>query len=212
MKKIINRIKHFYNTGDIAFYVSLLGPLIMGTIHLIFVIINFDWILVNYCIFSYLMLLFKVWQWAIEKYHIKPNHYLAGAISMVLVLAPMMSAFVLTILFKESPHYFIDWLIYGYALYGTLKMIFSIKSLANKNKTDRQFILSFLGLIGALYTIQMMEFSLIKTFSESENDGSMYLIQLFTQGAIFVFSLFVIGLFIYKTITINKNKDCGGVA
>lgn len=144
------------------------------------------------------MLLFKVWQWAIEKYHIKPNHYLAGVISLSMVLAPMMAAFVLTILYKDSPHYFIDWFIYAYALYGTLKMIFAIIRLVKKDKTDRQYVLSFLGLIGALYTIQMMEFSLIKTFSESGNDGSMYLMQLFTQGAIFLFSLFVIGLFIEK--------------
>ena len=212
MKKAINRIKDFYNKGEISFYISLLGPLVMGTIHLVFVIIKFDWILVNYCIFSYLMLLFKVWQWAIEKYHIKPNHYLAGAISMFIVLTPMIVAFVLTILYKDAPHYFIDWFIYAYALYGTLKMIFAIKSLVKKDKTDRQYVLSFIGLIGALYTIQMMEFSLIKTFSESENDGSMYLMQLFTQGAIFLFSLFVIGLFIYKVITLNKNKDCDGVA
>ena len=150
--------------------------------------------------------------YTIEKYHIKPNHYLAAIISLSIVIAPMMAAFVLTILYKDSPHYFIDWFIYAYALYGTLKMIFAIKSLAKKDKTDRQFVLSFLGLIGALYTIQMMEFSLIKTFSESGNDGSMYLMQLFTQGAIFLFSLFVIGLFIYKAISLNKNKDCGGVA
>ena len=77
-------------------------------------------------------------------------------------------------------------------------MIFAIISLVKKDKTDRQFVLSFFGLIGALYTIQMMEFSLIKTFSESENDDSMYLMQLFTHGAIFLFLLFVIGLFIYK--------------
>ena len=153
------------------------------------------------------MFLFKVWQWAIEKYHIKPNHYLAGTISMLIVIAPMMAAFVLTILFKDSPHYLIDWFIYAYALYGTLKMIFAIKSLAKKDKTDRQFVLSFLGLIGALYTIQMMEFSLIKTFSESGNDGSMYLMQLFSQGAIFLFSLFVIGLFIYKAVISNKKND-----
>ena len=108
MKKIINRIRDFYNKGDISFYISLLGPFIMGTIHLIFVIIKFDWILVNYCIFSYLMFLFKVWQWAIERYHLKPNHYLAGVISLSIILAPMMAAFVLTILYKDSPHYFID--------------------------------------------------------------------------------------------------------
>lgn len=211
MKKTINKIKDFYNKGDIAFYISLLGPFIMGTIHLVFVIVKFDWILVNYCIFSYLMLLFKVWQWAIEKHHIKPSHYLAGVISLSIVLAPMMAAFVLTILYKDSPHYFMDWFIYAYALYGTLKMVFAIKSLVKKDKTDRQYVLSFLGLIGALYTIQMMEFSLIKTFSESGDDGSMYSMQLLTQGAIFLFSLFLIGLFIYKAITLNKNKDCGDV-
>lgn len=211
MKKIINRIKDFYNRGNIAFYISLLGPFIMGSIHLAFVIIKFDWILVNYCIFSYLLFLFKVWQWAIEKYHIKPSHYLAGAISLVIVLAPMMAAFVLTILYKDSPHYFIDWFIYAYALYGTLKMVFAIKSLVKKDKTDRQFVLSFLGLLGALYTIQMMEFSLIMTFS-TKTDNEMYLMQLFTQGAIFLFSLFVIVLFVYKTIILSKKKDCDGVA
>lgn len=211
MKKAINKIKDFYNKGDIAFYISLLGPFVMGTIHLVFVIIKFDWILVNYCIFSYLMLLFKVWQWAIEKYHIKPNHYFAGFISMLIVLAPMMAAFVLTILYKDAPHYFIDWFIYAYALYGTVKMVFAIKNLIKKDKTDRQYVLAFLGLIGALYTIQMMEFSLIMTFS-TETDNAMHSMQLFTQGAIFLFSLFVIGLFIYKAITLNKNKDCDGVA
>ena len=203
MKTIINRIKDFYSRGDAAFYISLLAPLIMGTIHLVFVIIKFDWILVNYCIFSYLMCLFKVWQWAIEKYHIKPNHYLAGVISILIVLAPMMAAFVLTIRYKDSPHYFIDWFIYAYALYGTIKMVFAIKNLVRKDKTDRQYVLSFLGLIGALYTIQMMEFSLIMTFS-TETNNAMYLMQLFTQGAIFLFSLFVIGLFIYK---INTKVD-----
>ena len=130
---------------------------------------------------------------------------------MLVVLAPMMAAFILTILYKDAPHYYIDWFIYAYALYGTLKMIFAIKSLVKKDKTDRQYVLSFLGLIGALYTIQMMEFSLIMTFS-NEADNAMYLMQLFTQGAIFLFSLFVVGLFVFKAIFLNKNKDCDGVA
>ena len=207
MKKIINRITDFYSRGDVAFYISLLGPFIMGTIHLVFVIIRFDWILVNYCIFSYLMFLFKVWQWAIEKYHLKPNHFVAGIISMLIVLAPMMAALVLTILYKDSPHYFIDWFIYAYATYGTLKMIFAIKNLCKKEKTNRQYVLSFFGLISALYTIQMMEFSLIKTFSESGNDGSMYLMQLFTQGAIFIVSLIIIVLFIIRLIKQKPAED-----
>lgn len=211
MKKMVRKILDFYHTGDTALYVSLFASFIMGTFHLIFIILKFDWILFNYCLFFYLMCLAKVWQCVIKKYQMKMSHYLAGIISLCFILFPMMAAFVLTILYKDAPHYLIDWFIYAYALYGTLKIFFAIKSLVKKDKTDRQFVLSFLGLIGALYTIQMMEFSLIKAFSESGNDGSMYLMQLFTQGNIFLFSLFVIGLFIYKAITLNKNKDCGGV-
>ena len=207
MKKLIKKITDFYHSGDIAFYVSLIGPLTMGTIHLVASIIHFDWIVVNYCIFSYLMFLFKVWQWAIEKYHLKPNHFVAGIISMLIVLAPMMAALVLTILYKDSPHYFIDWFIYAYALYGTIKMVFAIKNLCKKEKTNRQYVLSFFGLISALYTIQMMEFSLIKTFSESGNDGSMYLMQLFTQGAIFIVSLIIIVLFIIRLIKQKPAED-----
>ena len=203
MKKIISEIIEFYNKGDNKFYFSLLGPLTMGTIHLAATIMRFDWIVVNYCIFSYLMALFKAWQWAIEKYHIKPNHYLAGAISTIIVLTPMMAAFVLTIFYKDEPHYLIDWLIYAYALYGTLKMVFAIKSLVKKDKTQRQYVLSYLGFLAALYTIQMMEFSLIKTFSDKSQDNSMYLMQLFSQGAIFIFSIVVILLFLKKHIRVN---------
>lgn len=200
MKKIINKLIAIYRYGDVAFYISLLGPLIMGTIHLIFVILRFDWIVLNYCIFSYLMMLFKVWQWAIEKYHIKPNHYVAGIISILVVLAPMMASFILTIMYKDAPHYLFEWLVYAYALYGTIKMVFAVKRLIKKNKTDRQYVLSYLGLIGALYTIQMMEFRLIMFTSNGVVDKSMYMMQLFTQGFIFVFSLFIAGLFIYKNL------------
>ena len=203
MKKSITKLVDFYKKAEIGFYLSILGPFIMGTIHLVFVIIKFDWILVNYCIFSYLMMLFKVWQWAIEKYHLKPNSYIAGTISMILVLAPMMAAFVLTILYKDAPHYLFDWFIYAYATYGTLKMVFAIRGIVKKDKTDKQFVLSFLNLVGALYTLQMMEFNLIMTFDEG-TDNAMYLMQLFTQGAIFLFAIFVIVLFINKAIKINQ--------
>lgn len=212
MKNLVCKIRELFTNGDNNFYLSLIGPFVMGTIHLVFICIKFDWILLNYCIFSYLMGLFKLWQWYIEKYNKKPHPYVAAIISMLIILAPMMAAFVLTIRYKETPHYFADWLIYAYALYGTVKMVFAVKELSKKSKSERQTVLSYLGIISALYTIQMMEFALIKTFSEKGEESAMYLMQLFSQGAIFLFSLFVVGLFIYKTITLNKNKDCGGVA
>lgn len=207
MKNLVSKIRELFTNGDNKFYLSLIGPFLMGTIHLVFVIIKFDWILLNYCIFSYLMGLFKLWQWYIEKHHKKPHPYVAAVISMLVILAPMMAAFVLTIRYKETPHYFVDWLIYAYALYGTIKMVFAVKELSKKNKNERQTVLSYLGIISALYTIQMMEFALIKTFSENGEEYAMYLMQLFSQGAIFSFSIFVIGIFIKKTVSIKKVQE-----
>ncbi len=198
MKRIVNRIKEIYSMGDVSFFCSLIGPLTMGTIHLVATILHFDWIVVNYCVFSYLMALAKTWQWAITKFRLQPNHYVAGAISVAALIAPMMASIVLTIRYQDAPHYIFDWLVYAYALYGTIKMVLAIMHLAKKEKDDRQFVLAFLGMIAALYTIQMMEFKLIMFASNGEVGTDMYLMQLFTQGAVFLFAAFVIGFFIYK--------------
>lgn len=195
----------FYHTGDTALFVSLFASFIMGTFHLVFIILKFDWILLNYCLFFYLMCLARVWQWAIKKFQMKMSHYLAGIISICFILFPMMAAFMMTIMYRDAPHYLIDWFIYAYAAYGTIKMVFAIKNIVKKDKDDQRYVLSYVGLIGALYTIQMMEFNLIMTFDNGV-DNSMYLMQLFTQGSIFLFSLFVIALFIYKIITKNDKE------
>lgn len=201
----IQSVKDFLRKDIVSLLISLIGPLFMGTFHLVFVILRFDWILLNYCIFSYLLALFLVWQWSIERFHLKPHPYVAAIISMFIIVAPMMVSLVLTILYKDAPHYLFDWFIYAYAAYGTIKMVLAIRNLCKKEKTERQYVLSFFGLLSALYTIQMMEFALIKTFSQ-EGDNAMYLMQLFTQGFIFLFALFLIGLFIYKMVTLRKTK------
>ncbi len=204
MNNLINKIKDFYHKGDNEFYFSLAGPLIMGTIHLITLLLHFDWIILNYLIFSYLMALLKVWQWAIKKYNIKPNNYIAGIISILIILAPMMASFILTIRFKDAPYYIFEWLVYAYALYGTVKMVLAINKIRKKNKNDYEYVTSFLRLSSALYTIQMMEFRLIMFSSNDVMPYDMYVLQLFSQGAIFIFLLFVIFLFIKK---LRKQKQ-----
>jgi len=124
---------------------------------------------------------------------------------MITIIAPMIASFIMTIMYKDAPHYIFEWLIYAYATYGTIKMVFAIKSLVKKEKSNREYVNSYFGLIGALYTIQMMEFKLIIFASNGEVDYSMYLMQLFTQGAIFIFSIVVIILFVKKYIS-DKHK------
>ena len=193
-------IKKIFKNNDVRFIISLVGPLVMGTINLVSIIMHFDWIFLNYSIFAYLMALIKVWFWAIDKYKIKPTHYSAGVISLLLILAPMMAALVLTIRYKDEPHYIFDWFIYAYALYGTIKMVFAVKNMTKKDKTISEYVLTYFSMISALYTIQMMEFALIKTFDTNPSDNSMYVLELFSQGAIFVFVIVVMLIFVFKAI------------
>ena len=131
--------------------------------------------------------------------------YIVGIIAFLVVLAPMMAAFVLTILFRDAPIYIFSWLVYAYALFGTIKMVLSIRKLSRKDKTKREYTLSLLGLLSALYTIQMMEFRLIMFASNGQVDESMYLMQLFTQGAIFIYSIVAMILLLIKQIKASKN-------
>lgn len=204
---MIKRLIDLYHSHDVDFYCSLLGPLLMGTIHLVSVLIHFDWITLNYCVFSYLIMLFKVFQWSIERFNLKINPYVAALIMLIVIIAPMMASFVLTIKFADNPTYIFDWIIYVYAAYGTIKMILSIRSrIKSKGETTRTYILSWIGLISALYTIMMMEFKLIMFAEEGSVSNEMNMMMLFTQGAIFIFTLFVVGLFVYKLVNDKKNK------
>ena len=83
-------------------------------------------------------------------------------------------------------------------------MVFAVRGLARKEKTDRQYVTAFLSFVGALYTMQMMEFNLIMTFAGGSNNA-MYMMQLFSQGFIFLFALFVVSLFVFKAIQ-RKNE------
>lgn len=207
MIKLIKRIKNFYHSGDNEFYFSLAGPLAMGTIHLVYTLIQFDWWVFNYCLFSYLMAFIKVWQWSIEKFNLKPNNYIAGSLSILVLLVPMMVCIIMTIVRNNAKEYIFEWLVYAYALYGTIKMVLAIKKLFKKDKTDRVYVVSLLGLIAALYTMQMMEHRLILLGGNGVVTEKMYNMELITQGFIFIFSLFVIILFIYKLIKkTKKNK------
>ena len=72
--------------------------------------------------------------------------------------------------------------------------------MVKKEKSEKEDTLAFINMISALYTIQMLEFALVTTFSDGKTDSAMYLMQLFTQGFIFLFSIFIIVILSIKTI------------
>ena len=199
-------LKEIYNKYDLKFYMSLLGPLGMVIIHLISIIFYFDWIIFNYLIFSLLMLLFKSWIELNEKYNMKINPLIIGSISLLLILGPMMTSFIMTIMYKDTIKYIFFWVIYAYATYGTIKMTLAIINLFKKNKNNKAFVESFVGLVGALYTIQMMEFALIYSFKEDGDNNIIYVMWI-TQAVIFIVAMLIIILFIIRYIIHLKNRN-----
>ena len=203
---MINTIYHSHN---IDFYCSLIGPLTMFIIHLISVLMHFEWMTFNYGLYSLMILFIKVLLWASEKYHWKASTYLLSALATSFLIIPMMVSFVMTILYRESPTYVFEWLVYAYALYATIKTVLAIRKriIVKKDETIRAYVLSWLGLITALYTIQMLQFRLIRFIEGEQVSDSMYMMQLFTQGFISLFAVFVVGLFVYRFIKEIKTPE-----
>lgn len=202
--KTVESIKAIYREKNISFYTSIAGPLFMGTVHLISTLMQFSWLTFNYCLFSYLLMLIKVLLAYLDRNDNKHRLYLAGALSLCVLAVPMTIAMVKTIMEKDAPVYFFYWMIYLYATYGTVKFVLAVRSRHKARKSGDVCggILSWISLVAAAYTIQMMEFALIATFDKERSDA-MTMMQFFTHGAVIIFTSFVI---VYLFIIFVKAK------
>ena len=196
--KTFDRIKTFFQKEIVVFILNILASFFMGSLHLVATIINFSWLTFNYCLFCYVLVAIFAILSRLNQGE-RGNHlYLIGAICLTVLIVPMTVAMVKTILEREAPAYLFDWLIYGYATYGTIKFICAIRALhkSRKGKKDYEIVTSWISLIDAAFTIQMMEFALIATFEPERS--SMLLMQFITHGAVIIFTIFVIVHFIIK--------------
>lgn len=208
--KTIDKIKSLYQNESVKFILSIIGSFFMGTLHLIASVIDFSWLTFDYCLFCYVLVAIFAILSRVNQGE-KGNHlYLIGAICLIVLIVPMTVAMVKTILERETPVYLFDWLIYGYATYGTIKFVLAIRSLhiLRKNKIIYPIVTSWISLIDAAFTIQMMEFALISTF-ETERSYAMVLMQYLTHGAIIIFTIFVTIHFIieFKQSSTNSTTE-----
>ena len=193
MRKSLNRIRKYYYDKHIDFYASIAGSLIMGTANLITTIKQFSWLTFNYCLFFYLLTAIKILMTCLNKSEKKYNLFFIGGVSLIILLVPMTVAMVETIIERDAPIYIFEWMIYLHATYGTVKFIMSIRA-RYKARISGDILtssMSWISLISATYTIQMMEFALIATF-DTDKSRSMFIMQFLTHGAILIFTVFVI--------------------
>ena len=200
-----NSIIRFCNANHIGMYVSLAGPLFMGTVHLVSTLEQFSWLTKSYCLFCYLLVLIRVLMTCLDRGENKGRLYFAGALSLCVLIVPMTVAMVKTITEREAPVYVFYWMIYLYATYGTVKFVLAVRArhMARKSGDVCRGVLSWISLVAAAYTIQMMEFALIATFDKGRSD-SMIRMQFFTHGTIILFTVFVITYFIVCAIRARR--------
>ena len=115
---------------------------------------------------------------------------------------------VMTILNKNAPNYLYEYFIYAYALYAFIKISVSIKNLIKyKKENDVQRILTWFSLVAALFTLFMLEFSMIRTFAKTDA-SSLYILEMFFQGIIIAIVIALIIYFIRENIKNNRtNKN-----
>ena len=197
---MIVKIKEIWKKYELGFYASVAGSFIMGTIHLVSTIMSFSWLSFNYMLFCYLLMLARVFIWYLH-YKNKSTFYLSGAIWLTLVLIPLGVSLFKTITDKEVTAFIFDWIIYGYAFYAFFKLIMSIINLSKKEKRQKPElnVISWMSLISALFTMFMLEFTMLRTYIEGDI-GSMQILEFVIQITILAITLFAIGLFIYRTI------------
>ena len=207
MNKTIDRIRKECPEREIPFFASLAGSFAMGTLHLINTLKNFSWLTFSYALFCYLMMFGRVLIWHAGRKK-SQNLYLYAALIVLAVLIPMAAALVETIFNRDTPVYLFDWLVYGYALYGTVKMVTSIMKLKkNRNaEADEQKALAWLSLISACYTLFMMEFTLIRTFSEAQDLPRMYPVIMGSNFAILILTVVTMVMFMARFLWAKRER------
>ena len=197
--KTVVRIKSLFQNEVLAFILSIIGSFLMGTVHLVAAIVDFSWLMVNYCLFCYGLVAIIAVLTRFDQSDQKRQLYLVGAVCLMFLIIPMTVAMVKTIMERETPVFFFDWLIYAYAAYGTAKFVIAIRALHKSRKCEIAYpiVTSWISLIDASFTVQMMEFALIATF-DPDRSHSMVLMQFFTHGAIIIFTIIVIVHFIVE--------------
>ncbi len=200
----IKNIKNIWENYNLGFYCSILGSFAMGTIHLIVTVNNFTYLTLNYMMFCYLLVLIRIFIWLLRNKEKSKLMYLVTAISLILLLIPLGVSLTKTFTDRDKPIYIFDWLVYGYALFAFLKLGFAIKNLIKRKSTGMESN-SWVSIVGASFTIFMLEFTLIKTFT---NDAtSMFPTIIATQIAIIVLTFFIIFFQFFKYFKYKKNND-----
>ena len=212
LKEKVNKLKKYIENKNLDFYFSITISIIVAIFNLFLTIFSYSSYFLMYTIFYFLLVIFRI---VIFKYNKKYKNnkiirylYLLTALSILLLISPMISAFISTFNFRETYHYVFYWIPYVYGLFSLVKLVNTIEFIykERKSKDIYKICIKHLTVLSTLYTLQMLEFALIR-LNEDLLDTNIYYFELYTQGLIFLICIAAIIHLIILFFTANKKKQ-----
>lgn len=213
LKEKVNKLKKYIENKNLDFYFSITISIIVAIFNLFLTIFSYSSYFLMYTIFYFLLVIFRI---VIFKYNKKYKNnnksirylYLLTALSILLLISPMISAFISTFNFRETYHYVFYWIPYVYGLFSLVKLVNTIEFIykERKSKDVYKICIKHLTVLSTLYTLQMLEFALIR-LNEDLLDTNIYYFELYTQGLIFLICIIAIIHLIILFFTTNKKKQ-----
>ena len=212
LKEKVNKLKKYIENKNLDFYFSITISIIVAIFNLFLTIFSYSSYFLMYTIFYFLLVIFRI---VIFKYNKKYKNnknirylYLLTALSILLLISPMISAFISTFNFRETYHYVFYWIPYVYGLFSLVKLVNTIEFIykERKSKDVYKICIKHLTVLSTLYTLQMLEFALIR-LNEDSLDTNIYYFELYTQGLIFLICIVTIIHLIILFFTTNKKKQ-----
>lgn len=192
---MIKKFRELNDKFDITYFASVLALLFMGTIHLVIAIKDKSNYALSYAIFYYIMTFARLLIWCSFKLRRIKYVYLTTALVLLISLVPLVETIMLKIDNNETMYLIYDWFIYVYALYAFIKISFAIYNLIRRNTESRK-MLAFISIISAVFTMFMLEFTLIRMFGELNK--TEYIIEMIFILGILLLVIFEVIFFLIK--------------
>ncbi|MBR4495678.1 MAG: hypothetical protein IKP12_00920 [Acholeplasmatales bacterium] len=207
MKELYRGYKVIYNYYNLNIIAAIIGNIGMAFFNALIMVNGGSLFLIGAILFYSLMSLLRISTYILYKKNksiLMIGRIYAIASSIIYLLIPSLLVYVLVE--KEYNGFFLDWFIYAYALYATLKMTFAFmhikRTIVEKNIYLMDVKLS--NIVLAFYTIFLLAFSLIN--ENGTMDYAMKTIMLFLNGIVILVSIASI-IIMYKIIRWGKKND-----
>lgn len=174
----------------------------MGILNVVNTVFSFSWITICYAMFFFLMCILRILTWYFIDHKKIKKHFPILLISLSLTLINLAASMVMTILFRTQPVYIIEWIVYGYAAYAFIKLGISINDIVKAHKNKSGITRALILFIPTLFTIFLLEFTLIRTFSFDYT--KLFILEIVFQALIVCYTLSVLIYLVYLKVKREK--------